>query len=341
MSNILVTGGAGFIGANFIHYWLKKYPKDRIINLDKLTYAGNLDNLRTVRDNPSYTFIKADIVNKKDVDQAMKKVDTVVHFAAETHVDRSIAGPEEFVKTNVNGTFVLLEAALKNKVKRFHHVSTDEVFGSLRLGSSEKFSEKTAFAPNSPYSASKAGSDCLVRSYYKTYGLAITISNTSNNYGPYQFPEKFIPQTITNLIEGKTVPIYGNGQQVRDWLYVKDHCRGIDLILQKGRIGETYLIGGLTEDIPNLTVAKKICAILGKSTDLLVSVKDRPGHDVRYAVDWSKAKTELGYRPEYDFDTCLAKTIGWYKQNQAWWKKIKTGEYKDFYSKWYGKKIKN
>jgi len=334
---LLITGGAGFIGANFIHYWLQKYPEDKIVNLDKLTYAGNLDTLKEVRDNPNYSFLKGDITDKQTVDKVMSGVDIVVHFAAESHVDRSIAGPEVFVQTNVYGTYVLLEAARKHKVRHFHHISTDEVYGSLKLGSSEKFSETTAFAPNSPYAASKAGSDCLVRAYFKTYGLPITITNTSNNYGPYQFPEKFIPQTITNLMEGKQVPIYGNGQQVRDWLYVNDHCRAIDLVLKKGKVGETYLVGGLTEDVPNLTLAKKICAILGKDESLLSSVKDRPGHDVRYAVDWNKAKKELGYTPEHDFDTYLAKTIKWYQENKDWWKQVKSGEYQDFYNKWYKK----
>jgi len=334
---LLITGGAGFIGANFIHYWLQKYPEDKIVNLDKLTYAGNLDTLKEVRDNPNYSFLKGDITDKQTVDKVMSGVDIVVHFAAESHVDRSIAGPEVFVQTNVYGTYVLLEAARKHKVRHFHHISTDEVYGSLKLGSSEKFSETTAFAPNSLYAASKAGSDCLVRAYFKTYGLPITITNTSNNYGPYQFPEKFIPQTITNLMEGKQVPIYGNGQQVRDWLYVNDHCRAIDLVLKKGKVGETYLVGGLTEDVPNLTLAKKICAILGKDESLLSSVKDRPGHDVRYAVDWNKAKKELGYTPEHDFDTYLAKTIKWYQENKDWWKQVKSGEYQDFYNKWYKK----
>jgi len=332
---ILVTGGAGFIGSNFINYWLKKRPEDKIINLDKLTYAGNLDNLGDLKSNPNYSFFKADICDKDAVDHLMKGVDTVVHFAAESHVDRSIEGPEVFVQTNVYGTYVLLEAAKKHKVKRFHHISTDEVYGSLALGSEQKFNEKTAFAPNSPYAASKAGSDCMVRAYYKTYGLPITISNTSNNFGPYQFPEKFIPQTISNLLEDKQVPIYGDGRQVRDWLYVEDHCRAIELILDKGREGETYLIGGLTEDIQNIEVAQKICRKLGKSENLLKLVTDRPGHDVRYAIDWSKVKNELDYRPEYDFDTYLSKTIDWYKKNQDWWQKIKSGEYKNFYAKWY------
>ncbi len=240
-----------------------------------------------------------------------------------THVDRSITGPAVFVMTNVVGTQVLLDAALKYKVKRFHHISTDEVFGSLKLGSTEKFNEQTLFQPNSPYSASKAGSDHLVRAYYQTYGLPVTITNTSNNYGPYQFPEKLIPLAVTNLLEGKPVPVYGDGKNVRDWLYVADHCRAIDLVLQKGKVGETYCIGGLTEDISNLAIVKKILKIMGKSGDLIEFVTDRPGHDRRYALDWTKAKNELGYQPEYDFDAYLAQTIDWYKNNRSWWQPIK------------------
>lgn len=320
---LLVTGGAGFIGANFILYWLKKYPQDQIVNLDKLTYAGNLENLRTVEKNPQYSFVRADICDKRAVDAAMKDIEVVVHFAAESHVDRSIAGPAVFVQTNVVGTQVLLDAALKHKVKRFHHISTDEVFGSLELGSQEKFTESSCLRPNSPYAASKAGSDCLVRAWYKTYGLPVTITNTSNNFGPYQFPEKFIPLVITNLLEDKKVPIYGNGQQIRDWLYVQDHCRAIDLVLQKGKIGEYYLIGGLSQDISNLKVAEKICEVLGKDSSLLAFVKDRPGHDVRYAIDWSKAKQDLGYQPQADFDIYLQETIAWYEQNRDWWRKLK------------------
>ncbi|MDZ7586379.1 MAG: dTDP-glucose 4,6-dehydratase [Patescibacteria group bacterium] len=320
---LLVTGGAGFIGSNFIHYWLKNHPEDDIINLDKLTYAGNLDNLKAVADNPHYTFIKGDICDPEIVNQAMASVDVVVSFAAESHVDRSITAPAVFVMTNVIGTQVLLDAALKHQVKRFHHISSDEVFGSLTLNSKEKFSETTPFKPNSPYSASKAGSDHLVRAYHQTYGLPVTITNTSNNYGPFQFPEKLIPLAISNLLENKKVPIYGDGLNVRDWLYVKDHCRGIDLVLQKGRLGETYCLGGTTEDFSNLEIIKKIIKIMGKKEDQIEFVKDRPGHDRRYAIDWTKAKNELGYQPEHDFDTYLPQTIDWYKNNQSWWQKIK------------------
>ncbi|MCR4277114.1 MAG: dTDP-glucose 4,6-dehydratase, partial [Candidatus Roizmanbacteria bacterium] len=261
---LLVTGGAGFIGSNFILYWLKKYPDDKIINLDKLTYAGNLENLRSVEKNPNYEFIRGDICDPKLVNSLTEKVDTIVHFAAESHVDRSISDPAPFIKTNIEGTYVLLEAALKNKVKKFHHISTDEVFGALELNSKEKFNDSTPYNPHSPYSASKASSDHLVRAYHTTYDLPITISNCSNNFGPYQFPEKLIPLAITNLIEGKKVPVYGDGLYVRDWLYVEDHCKAIDLILQKGKIGETYLIGGLTEDVSNIDIIKKILKIMGK-----------------------------------------------------------------------------
>jgi len=320
---LLVTGGAGFIGSNFIYYWLKNHPDDQLVNLDKLTYAGNLANLDSVKNNPHYSFIKGDICDPEVVDQAMKDINVVVHFAAESHVDRSITAPAVFVMTNVVGTQVLLDAALKHQVKRFHHISTDEVFGSLALNSQEKFSETTPFKPNSPYSASKAGSDHLVRAYHQTYGLPVTITNTSNNYGPFQFPEKLIPLAITNLIQGKKVPLYGDGLNVRDWLYVADHCQGIDLVLKQGRPGETYCLGGLTEDLSNLEIIKKIIKIMGKSEDSIEFVTDRPGHDRRYAIDWTKAKTELGYQPEHNFDTYLAQTIDWYKNNQSWWQPIK------------------
>lgn len=320
---LLVTGGAGFIGSNFIIYWLKKYPNDKIINLDKLTYAGNLENLRSVEKNPNYEFVRGDICDPKLVDSLSKKVDTIVHFAAESHVDRSIVDPAPFIKTNIEGTYVLLEAALRNKIKKFHHVSTDEVFGALELNSKEKFNDGTPYNPHSPYSASKASSDHLVRAYYDTYTLPITISNCSNNFGPLQFPEKLIPLAITNLMEGKKVPVYGDGLYVRDWLYVEDHCRAIDLILQKGKVGETYLVGGLTEDIPNIEIVKRILKIMGKDESEIEYVKDRPGHDRRYAVDWSRINKELGWEPEHNFDDYLKITVDWYKNNQEWWKKIK------------------
>lgn len=319
---LLVTGGAGFIGSNFILYWMKNHPRDEIINLDKLTYAGNLENLKEVEDNPRYKFIKGDICDGRVVKAALENVNIVCHFAAESHVDRSILGPAVFVKTNVIGTQVLLENALNNKITRFHHISTDEVFGSLNLSDSNKFSERTPYNPRSPYAASKAASDHLVRAYYHTYGLPVTITNCSNNFGPFQFPEKFIPLSITNILEGKKVPVYGDGLYVRDWLYVEDHCRAIDLVLEKGRIGETYCVGGLTEDINNLTVVKKILRILGKDESFLEFVKDRPGHDRRYAIDWSKINKELGWRPLFDFDTYLLKTVEWYKTHESWWKKV-------------------
>ncbi len=334
---ILVTGGAGFIGSNFILYWLKKYPQDKIINLDKLTYAGNLENLKSVEKNPHYQFVKGDICDYQLVNSLVKQVEIIVHFAAESHVDRSILDPAPFIKTNVEGTYVLLEAALKNNLKRFHHISTDEVFGTLPLNSKKKFNEKSNYTPRSPYSASKAASDHLVRAYYTTYHLPITISNCSNNFGPYQFPEKLIPLAITNIIEEEKIPVYGDGLYVRDWLYVEDHCRAIDLILQKGKIGETYFIGGLTEDISNLDVVKKILKIMNKDENMIEFVKDRPGHDRRYAIDWSKINQQLGWQPKSDFDTYLKLTVNWYIENQDWWRKIKTGEYQNYYQKQYQK----
>lgn len=334
---LLVTGGAGFIGSNFIIYWLKKYPGDKIVNLDKLTYAGNLENLTGVEKNPNYLFKQGDICDPQFVNTLIKdnQIDTIVHFAAESHVDRSILDPAPFIKTNIEGTYILLEAALKNKIKRFHHISTDEVFGHLELNSNEKFTPVTPYNPRSPYSASKAASDHLVRAYYSTYNLPITISNCSNNFGPFHFPEKLIPLAITNILEGKKVPIYGDGLYVRDWLYVEDHCQAIDLILQKGKIGETYLVGGLTEDIPNIEVIKKILKIMGKDETVIEYVKDRPGHDRRYAIDWTKINQSLGWKPAHDFDTALKQTVDWYTKNQDWWKHVKSGEYQEYYKKQY------
>lgn len=333
---LFVTGGAGFIGSNFILYWIKNHPEDHIINFDKLTYAGNLENLKDIEDSSSYTFIRGDIRDPKMVEQSLKGVDTVVHFAAESHVDRSIMEPAAFVETNVSGTQVLLDAALKEGVGRFHHISTDEVFGSLTLEDTSKFTEMTAYNPRSPYAASKAGSDHLVRAYYTTYGLPITITNCSNNFGPYQFPEKFIPLAITNLLEGKKVPVYGDGLYVRDWLYVEDHCRAIDLVLQKGKSGETYCVGGMGGDVNNLSVVKKILDILGEDESMIEFVKDRPGHDRRYAVDWSKTREELDWEPEHDFDEWLSKTVAWYQDHKDWWKDVKSGAYQDYYNKQYG-----
>src|SRR3989344_3998199 len=334
---ILVTGGAGFIGSNFILYWIKNHPQDQIINFDDLTYAGNLENLVSVEKNPNYKFIKGNIVQPQEVDPVMEDIDIVVHFAAESHVDRSILGPQPFVLSNVVGTQVLLDSARKNNVKRFHHVSTDEVFGQLELDSDEKFNESTCYDPRSPYSASKASSDHLVRAYFHTYNFPVTITNCSNNFGPYQFPEKIIPLAITNVLEEKKIPIYGDGLYVRDWLYVEDHCRGIDLVLSRGKIGETYCLGGMTEDINNLEVAKKIAGLLGKDETVIEFVKDRPGHDRRYAVDFSKAKNELGWEPRHTFEEWLKTTVEWYKTNEAWWKKVKSGEYKKYYEEQYKK----
>jgi len=320
---LLVTGGAGFIGANFILYWMREHSNDDVVNLDKLTYAGNLENLADVEENPRYTFIHGDICDRKIVQQALVGVDVVVHFAAESHVDRSILEPAPFITTNILGTYTLLEVASKAKISRFHHVSTDEVFGSLELGSSGKFSERTPYDPRSPYSASKASSDHLVRAYHETFGLPITITNCSNNFGPYHFPEKLIPLAITNILEDKRVPVYGDGLNVRDWLYVEDHCRAIDAVLTHGKVGETYCVGGLTQDTNNLTIIKKILSLMGKGENVIEFVKDRPGHDRRYAIDWTKINTELGWQPNNDFDTWLGKTIEWYKAHESWWRPLK------------------
>jgi dTDP-glucose 4,6-dehydratase len=320
---LLVTGGCGFIGSNFIRYWLKKYPNDKIINLDKLTYAGHLSSSKDFLKNKNYKFIKGDICNASLVNETVKGVEEIVHFAAETHVDRSILGPSVFVRTNVLGTQVLLEAALTNKVKRFHHVSTDEVFGALPLNSKNKFSEKTNYEPRSPYSASKAGSDHLVRSYFHSFGLPVTITNASNNFGPFQDPEKFLPRMITNLIVGDKVKIYGDGKYIRDWLYVDDHVRAIEMVLKKGKLGETYLVGGMTKNISNLEIAKELVKYFKKDKNSIEFVKDRPGHDRRYAIDWTKINKDLGWSPNADFDKRLNETIEWYKDNEWWWGPLK------------------
>ncbi|KKS94752.1 MAG: dTDP-glucose 4,6-dehydratase [Microgenomates group bacterium GW2011_GWC1_43_13] len=320
---LLVTGGAGFIGSNFIRFWLKKYPEDEITNLDKLTYAGHLSTTKDFSDNKNYKFVKGDICDPEVVEEAIKGADTVVHFAAESHVDRSIAGPQIFIQTNVIGTQVLLDASVKHGIKKFHYLGTDEVFGSLPLESKEKFNEKTPYDPRSPYSASKAACDHLVRAYFHTYGLPITITNCSNNFGPFQDPEKFIPRMITDLIEGEEVKIYGDGKYVRDWLYVDDHVKAIEAVLTKGKVGETYLVGGMADDITNLEVAQKLIRMFGKDEDAIKFVKDRPGHDRRYAVDWSKINKDLGWEPEHNFDEWLTKTVEWYKENEWWWKPLK------------------
>ncbi|MEA2088886.1 MAG: dTDP-glucose 4,6-dehydratase [Patescibacteria group bacterium] len=331
---ILITGGCGFIGSNFIHYWIKKYPNDKIINLDALTYAGNLENLKNIKGKKNYFFVKGNICDKNLINDIAKKIDLIVHFAAETHVDRSIKNSSDFIKTNIEGTRVLLDVAKKNSI-RFHHISTDEVFGSLN-SNDPKFNENTPYDPRSPYSASKAGADHLVRSYFHTYKLPITISNCSNNYGPYQFPEKLIPLFATNLLENKKIPIYGDGGNIRDWIYVDDHNSGVDCVIKKGKIGETYCLGGDNE-LSNLEITKMILKIMGKSKDAIEYVKDRPGHDFRYAINFDKAKKDLGWNPTINFEQGLKKTIKWYKNNQDWWKNIKSGEYKEYYQNQYGK----
>ncbi|HPQ79612.1 MAG TPA: dTDP-glucose 4,6-dehydratase [Candidatus Dojkabacteria bacterium] len=320
---LLVTGGCGFIGSNFIKYWLNKYPKDKITNLDKLTYAGNRNNLKDIENNPNYEFVHGDICDKELVMDITKDIDLIVHFAAESHVDNSIEGPEEFIKTNVEGTLILLEAAVKNGNIRFHHVSTDEVFGELPLDDpNAKFNENTPYAPRSVYSASKAASDYLVRAYYNTHKLPITISNCSNNYGAYQFPEKLIPLAITRAIMNEEIPVYGEGTQVRDWIHVDDHCRAIELCITKGEIGSTYLFGGNGER-QNIWIIKKILEYLNKAESLIVHVGDRKGHDVRYAIDNTNSRKELGYSPDKDIEGWLKETVDWYVNNQDWWKPLK------------------
>ena len=333
---ILITGGAGFIGSNFVHYWVSHHPGDEIIVLDKLTYAGNLENLKDVEG--KIKFIKGDICNEKDVEESMQSADMVVHFAAESHVDRSIMEPDEFVKTNILGTHVLLKAAFKNKVHRFHHVSTDEVFGQIPLNSKEKWTEDSPYNPRSPYSASKAASDHLVRAYFYTYNLPVTISNCANNIGPFCFPEKLIPLAITNVLEGKKIPVYKPGNQVREWLYVEDHCRGIEAILEKGKLGETYFIGPNNPELSNLEILKKLLKIMGALEDNLEYIGDRPGHDQKYALDHGKITRELGWKPKYGLDESLEKCVKWYKENQDWWKRIKSGEYQKYYEKQYLKR---
>ncbi len=326
---ILVTGGAGFIGSNFIIHILEKYPDYEIVNLDKLTYAGNLENLKSVENNTRYKFVLGDICDREIVKKAMTSCDAVVHFAAESHVDRSITGPTIFVQTNVIGTEILLETARDLGIKRFHHVSTDEVFGSLSLENlKEKFAENTPYSPHSPYSASKAGSDHLVRAFIDTYNFPATISNCTNNYGPFHFPEKVIPLFIINAFANKPLPIYGTGMAVRDYLYVTDHCKAIDLILHKGKIGETYCIGGDSEK-NGLDISDTILNLLSKPKTLKTFVEDRKGHDMRYAMDHSKITNELGWKPTVTFEEGLKKTIDWYKNNESWWRKIISKEYLD------------
>lgn len=335
---LVVTGGAGFIGSNFIRYWLEKHPDDHIVNFDLLTYAGNLANLREVDHLPNYTFVQGDIRDSVAVEAVVQGADIIVHFAAETHVDRSITDPVSFLTTNVLGTHALLEAARKFGI-RFHHISTDEVFGSLELGSEKKFNEHTPYDPRSPYSASKAGSDHLVRAYNETFGVQYTLTNCTNNYGPYHFPEKLIPLAITNLLEGKKVPVYGDGLNVRDWLFVTDHCSAIEAVILKGKINETYCIGGMRGDVSNLEVVKMILKLMGKDESNIEYVSDRPGHDRRYAVDWSKMKNELDWEPSVTLEEGLRQTIEWFKSNEEWWKNVKSGAYQDYYKQQYGDRV--
>mgnify|MGYP005987186403 FL=1 len=365
MKKILVTGGAGFIGANFVHYWMEKYQADKIVVLDALTYAGNIANLDNVKGEDNFTFVHGNICDQALIETLMlgHSIDTLVHFAAESHVDRSITGPDAFIETNIIGTYSLLKAAKKiwldgDKVlegHRFHHVSTDEVYGTLSP-TERPFTEDTAYAPNSPYSASKAASDHLVRAYHHTYGLNVTTSNCSNNYGPYHFPEKLIPLVITNILHDKALPIYGDGQQIRDWLYVEDHAYGIDLVLQNGRIGENYNIGGNNE-WANIDIVKTIsilveqefvkdtelasrfpaakAAIEQNTESLITYVKDRPGHDRRYAIDATKTNNELGYQPKESFETGIAKTVQWYLNNESWWQSVMDGSYQNWIAEQY------
>lgn len=363
-NTILVTGGAGFIGANFVHYWLEQYPVAKVIVLDALTYAGNLSNLESVQNNSNFEFVRGDICDAVLVEKLLREhqVSTLVHFAAESHVDRSITGPDAFIETNILGTYALLKAAKKVWLDgdsvlphRFHHVSTDEVYGTLS-STDPAFCEDTAYAPNSPYSASKAASDHLVRAYHHTYGLQVTTSNCSNNYGPLHFPEKLIPLVITHILHDKALPIYGDGQQIRDWLYVSDHAYGIDLVLNKGRVGENYNIGGNNE-WANIDIVKTICGLMnaqfeadsslasrfpaatavarGESESLITYVKDRPGHDRRYAIDATKSNDELGYQPKESFETGIALTVQWYLNNEAWWRSVMDGSYQNWMSEQY------
>jgi dTDP-glucose 4,6-dehydratase len=335
--NLLVTGGAGFIGSNFIRYILNKYPEYRVINLDKLTYAGNLENLTGVDKDPRYAVEKGDICDKARIQLCVTRyeIDAIINFAAESHVDRSILGAAEFVQTNIVGLNVLLEVVKELKIKRFLQVSTDEVYGSL--GSTGFFTEETPLHPNSPYSASKASADMLALAYQHTFGLPVVLTRCSNNYGPYQFPEKLIPLMIANALNNKSLPVYGDGMNIRDWLHVKDHCSAIDGVLHRGRIGEVYNIGGNNEK-PNIEIVKLILQNLGKPESLISYVEDRPGHDRRYAIDSSKIQRELGWQPSYTFEQGIVETIKWYMNNQTWWKRIMSGEYKEYYNLLYGGK---
>ncbi len=338
---LIITGGAGFIGSNFIYYELKQHPEDEFICMDKLTYAGNLSSLKDAMEQPNFKFVRGDIADRDFVYRLFEaeKPDIVVNFAAESHVDRSILEPELFLKTNVIGTGVLMDACRKYGIKRYHQVSTDEVYGDLPLDRPDLFfTETTPLHTSSPYSASKASADLLVLAYHRTYGLPVTISRCSNNYGPYHFPEKLIPLMIINALHDKALPVYGDGANVRDWLYVEDHCSAIDLIIRRGREGEVYNVGGHNEK-SNLDVVKIILKSLGKSEDLITFVKDRPGHDRRYAIDPTKIHNELGWLPQTKFEDGITKTIEWYLANKDWWQEIISGEYQKYYEKMYKNRI--
>jgi len=360
MRKMLITGGAGFIGANFVLYMREKYHTDRVVVLDKLTYAGNLENLASLSGDPGFRFVKGDIQDTALLEDIFnnESIDTVVNFAAESHVDRSILGPREFIETNILGTFALLEVARASWLKdggapaanRFLHVSTDEVYGTL--GETGYFTERTPYSPNSPYSASKAASDHLVRAYFHTYGLPVLTTNCSNNYGPFQFPEKLIPLMVINALKGKPLPVYGDGRNVRDWIYVLDHCKGVDAVLSRGTLGETYNLGGRCEK-ENIEIVRLVCSTIdrlaatdealassypfkGSRESLITFVKDRPGHDRRYAIDCSKAEQELGWKPGVDFAEGVSRTIEWYIANRPWWERIMSGEYMEYYGRQYG-----
>ncbi|MCH8956115.1 dTDP-glucose 4,6-dehydratase [candidate division KSB1 bacterium] len=330
MKTYLVTGGAGFIGSNYIRYMLKKHKDVEIINLDKLTYAGNLDNLKDIEEDSRYTFIKGDICDEVLVNRIMTGVDVVVNFAAESHVDRSIGAPDDFIRTDVFGTFVLLEAARTNKIEKFIQISTDEVYGSIDKGS---FTENDPLMPSSPYSASKTGADRLAFSYFVTYDLPVIVTRCSNNFGPFHYPEKLIPLFVTNAIENKSLPIYGDGKNVRDWIYVEDHCDGVEFVCQNGKLGEVYNIGGGNEKT-NLEITERILKKLEKPQSLMTHVKDRLGHDRRYSIDCSKI-ADLGWQPKHEFEEALDKTITWFMENRWWWEKLKSGEYLEYYTQQY------
>ena len=349
MSQLLITGGAGFIGGNFTRHWMQQYPDDRVIVLDALTYAGNLESLQDLESNPSWRFVQGDICDRELVEKLFREenIDRVVHFAAESHVDRSILGPDAFIRTNIEGTFALLEVARavwqgRDDV-RFLHVSTDEVYGSLQM-QDPAFTETSPYRPNSPYSASKASSDHLVRAYFETYGLPVLTTNCSNNYGPYQFPEKLIPLVILNALEGKPLPVYGEGENIRDWLFVEDHCKGIEAVLQNGRVGEVYNIGGDNERT-NIEIVETLCTCLDRLVPSARSyreqirfVTDRPGHDFRYAIDARKIETELGWKPVMDFNTGIEHTIDWYLGHRDWCDRIRSGAYREYYEEQYSER---